>query len=58
MLAIKAGWSANVRIDDRPGLQRTMPNGQRFRNLRPCYVVSLIFRAASRHWSITPAGTP
>ncbi len=44
VLAIKAGWSANVRIDDRTGLQRTMPNGQRFRNLRPCYVVSLISR--------------
>ena len=44
MLAIKAGWSANVRIDDRTGLQRTMPNGQRFRSLRPCYVVSLISR--------------
>jgi thymidylate synthase ThyX len=44
VLAIKAGWSANVRIDDRTGLQRTMPNGQRFRNLWPCYVVSLISR--------------
>jgi thymidylate synthase ThyX len=44
VLAIKAGWSANVRIDDRTGLQRTMPNGQIFRNLRPCYVVSILTR--------------
>jgi thymidylate synthase ThyX len=44
VLAIKAGWSANVRIDDRTGLERVMPNGQRFRNLRPCYVVSLLTR--------------
>jgi thymidylate synthase ThyX len=44
VLAIKAGWSANIRIDDRTGLERVMPNGQRFRNLRPCYVVSLISR--------------
>jgi thymidylate synthase ThyX len=44
VLAIKAGWSANVRIDDRTGPQRTMANGQRFRNLRPCYVVSLLSR--------------
>jgi thymidylate synthase ThyX len=44
VLAIKAGWSANVRVDDRTGLERVMPNGQRFRNLRPCYVVSLLSR--------------
>ena len=44
VLAIKAGWSANVRIDDRTGLQRVMPNGQRFRNLRPCYIVSILTR--------------
>jgi len=42
VLAIKAGWSANVRVDDRTGLQRVMPNGQTFRNPRPCYVVSLV----------------
>ncbi len=42
VLAIKAGWSANVRIDDRTGLERVMPNGQRFRNLRPCYIVSIL----------------
>jgi Thymidylate synthase complementing protein/LAGLIDADG-like domain len=44
VLAIKAGWSANIRIDDRTGLQRIMPSGQRFRNLRPCYIVSIITR--------------
>jgi Thymidylate synthase complementing protein/LAGLIDADG-like domain len=44
VLAIKAGWSANVRIDDRTGLERVMPNGQRFRNLRPCYIVSILKR--------------
>ena len=44
VLAIKAGWSANVLIDDRTGLERTMSNGQRFRHLRPCYVVSLLTR--------------
>jgi thymidylate synthase ThyX len=42
ILAIKAGWSANIRIDDRTGLERVMPNGQRFKNARPCYVVSLV----------------
>ena len=42
VLAIKAGWSANVRVDDRTGLERVMPTGQRFRNLRPCYIVSLV----------------
>ncbi len=44
VLAIKAGWSANIRIDDRTGLQRTMPNGQQFRNLGPCYIVSIVAR--------------
>ena len=44
ILAIKAGWSANVRIDDRTGLERIMANGQRFRNLRPSYVVSILTR--------------
>jgi len=42
VLAIKAGISANIRVDDRVGLERTLPNGQRFTNLRPCYVVSLL----------------
>ena len=42
VLAIKAGISANVRVDDRVGLVRVMPNGQSFRNLRPTYVVSLV----------------
>jgi thymidylate synthase ThyX len=42
ILAIKAGWSANIRVDDRTGLERVMPNGQRFRNARPSYVVSLV----------------
>jgi thymidylate synthase ThyX len=42
VLAIKAGWSANIRVDDRTGLERVMPSGQRFRNARPCYIVSLV----------------
>jgi thymidylate synthase ThyX len=42
ILAIKAGWSANIRIDDRTGMRRVMPNGQEFLNARPCYVVSLV----------------
>ena len=42
ILAIKAGWSANIRVDDRTGLERVLPSGQRFRNARPCYIVSLI----------------
>jgi thymidylate synthase ThyX len=44
VLAIKAGWSANVRVDDRAGLERVMANGQRFRNLRPSYIVSILTR--------------
>ena len=44
VLAIKAGWSANIRIDDRTGLERIMTNGQRFRNLRPSYIVSIVTR--------------
>lgn len=42
VLAIKAGWSANIRLDDRTGLLRVMPSGQEFRNARPCYIVSLV----------------
>lgn len=42
VLAIKAGWSANIRIDERTGTERVMASGQRFRNARPCYVVSLV----------------
>jgi thymidylate synthase ThyX len=42
ILAIKAGWSANIRLDDRTGLERVLPSGQRFKNARPCYVVSLV----------------
>jgi thymidylate synthase ThyX len=42
VLAIKAGWSANIRIDDRTGRRRVMPNGQAFHNLHPSYVVSLV----------------
>jgi thymidylate synthase ThyX len=42
VLAIKAGWSANIRVDDRTGLERILPTGQRFKNVRPCYVVSLV----------------
>lgn len=43
VLAIKSGISASVRIDDRTGLERTITStGQHFRNLRPCYVVSLL----------------
>ncbi len=41
ILAIKAGWTANIRVDDRTGLERIMPNGQRFKNARPSYVVSI-----------------
>jgi thymidylate synthase ThyX len=41
VLAIKSGWSANVRVDDRTGLEREMADGQRFVNRRPCYIVSL-----------------
>ncbi len=42
VLAIKAGWSANIRVDDRRGMQRVMPSGQVFRNAHPSYVVSLV----------------
>jgi thymidylate synthase ThyX len=42
ILAIKAGWSANIRVDDRTGLERVMPSGQRFKNARPSYIVSLV----------------
>ncbi len=42
ILAIKAGWSANIRVDDRTGLERVMPNGQRFTNGGPSYIVSLL----------------
>lgn len=42
ILAIKARYSANVRVDDRVGRKRVMPSGQEFYNLRPCYVVSLL----------------
>jgi thymidylate synthase ThyX len=42
VLAIKAGWSANIRVDDRTGLERTLPSGQKFKNARPCYIVSLV----------------
>ncbi len=62
VLAIKAGLSANVRLDDRVGLERVMPSGQRFNNLRPCYVVSLLSKRShplvntgrtrpSRYWN-------
>jgi thymidylate synthase ThyX len=42
VLAIKAGWSANIRVDDRTGLKRVMPNGQTFHNARASYIVSLV----------------
>ena len=42
ILAIKAGWSANIRVDDRTGQEHRMPNGQVIRTLRPSYVVSLV----------------
>ena len=62
VLAIKAGISANVRVDDRVGQLRVMPNGQSFHNLRPTYVVSLVAKRnrplvnhgrgqASRYWN-------
>lgn len=41
ILAIKAGWSANVRVDDRIGLVRKLRGGQVFQNQRVCYIVSL-----------------
>ena len=44
VLAIKAGWSANIRIDDRTGSEHFLPSGQLIRNCRPCYVVSIITR--------------
>ncbi|WP_125613246.1 LAGLIDADG family homing endonuclease [Actinomadura sp. WAC 06369] len=62
VLAIKAGISANVRIDDRTGMRRVMPNGQSFHNLRPGYIVSLLSKRnrplvnhgrghSSRYWN-------
>lgn len=42
VLALKAGITANVRVDDRIGLLRVMPNGQSFHNRRPTCVVSLV----------------
>lgn len=42
VLAVKAGISANVRVDDRTGLLRVMPNGRSFHNLRQTCVVSLV----------------
>lgn len=42
ILAIKAGWSANIRIDDRIGLERVMPSGQRFQDKRVGYIVSIL----------------
>jgi thymidylate synthase ThyX len=42
ILAIKAGWSANIRVDDRTGRQHVMSNGQVLENRRPCYTVSLV----------------
>jgi thymidylate synthase ThyX len=42
ILAIKAGYSANIRVDDRVGLKRVLPSGQVFHNLRPCYIVSIV----------------
>jgi thymidylate synthase ThyX len=42
VLAIKAGWSANIRIDDRTGMERVLKSGQRFHNLRPNYIVSIV----------------
>ena len=42
VLALKSGWAANLRVDDRVGLKRVMSSGQVFENKRPCYVVSLV----------------
>ncbi|MDE3131693.1 MAG: FAD-dependent thymidylate synthase, partial [Acidobacteriota bacterium] len=42
ILAIKAGWSADVRVDEWSGLERVLPSGQRFKSLRPSYLVSLV----------------
>jgi hypothetical protein len=44
VLAIKAGYSANVRIDNRVGLRRVLASGQAFHNVHPSYVVSFVRR--------------
>jgi hypothetical protein len=44
VLAIKAGWTANVRVDDRTGLERATPNGRRLGRLGPRYMVSILKR--------------
>jgi hypothetical protein len=44
ILAIKAGYSANVRIDNRVGLRRVLASGQVFHNVHPSYVVSFVRR--------------
>ena len=41
ILAIKAGYSANIRVDDRVGVVRRLTTGQVFKNVNPCYIVSL-----------------
>ena len=54
VLAIKAGWSANIRIDDRAGRERKIrSSGQTFRNLRPCYIVSIV---RTRVWPLVNHG--
>lgn len=43
ILAIKAGWSANIRVDDRTGVEPTpRADGRVFKHNWPCYIVSLL----------------
>lgn len=43
ILCIKAGYSANIRVDNRVGfVRRIAATGQEFKNLNPCYTVSIL----------------
>ena len=44
VLAIKAGWTANVRVDNRVGNVRIMASGQSFVNQHECFIVSIVTR--------------
>ncbi len=41
ILCTKAGWSANIRIDDRVGMVRELKTGEVFTNLRVSFIVSI-----------------
>jgi thymidylate synthase ThyX len=41
-LALKTGVAANIRIDDRVGVVRTLKSGQTFTNKHPGYIVSFL----------------